>query len=36
MSDLRVRFGFREVGVFVENGRKLGRYWDVCWLERSL
>jgi phosphinothricin acetyltransferase len=33
---LHRRFGFREVGVFVENGRKLGRYWDVCWLERSL
>ena len=33
---LHRRFGFREVGVFVENGHKLGRYWDVCWLERSL
>jgi phosphinothricin acetyltransferase len=30
------RFGFREVGVFRENGRKHGRYWDVMWLERAL
>jgi phosphinothricin acetyltransferase len=33
---LHERFGFREVGVFRENGRKLGRYWDVMWLERAL
>ena len=33
---LHRRFGFREVGVFRENGRKLGRYWDVLWLEREL
>jgi phosphinothricin acetyltransferase len=33
---LHRRFGFREVGVFTENGRKLGRYWDVAWLERPL
>ena len=33
---LHARFGFREVGVFRENGRKLGRYWDVLWLERAL
>jgi phosphinothricin acetyltransferase len=33
---LHARFGFREVGVFRENGRKLGRYWDVMWLERGL
>ena len=33
---LHARFGFREVGVFRENGRKLGRYWDVMWLERAL
>jgi phosphinothricin acetyltransferase len=31
---LHKRFGFRIVGVFNENGFKLGRYWDVCWLER--
>jgi phosphinothricin acetyltransferase len=33
---LHRRFGFREVGVFRENGRKLGRYWDVMWLEREV
>jgi phosphinothricin acetyltransferase len=33
---LHRRFGFREVGVFRENGRKFGRYWDVLWLERAL
>lgn len=29
------RFGFKVVGVFSENGRKFGKYWDVCWLERA-
>ena len=29
-------FGFTEVGVFSENGRKFDRYWDVLWMERSL
>ena len=29
-------FGFREVGTFREVGRKFGRYWDVCWLERPV
>jgi phosphinothricin acetyltransferase len=33
---LHRRFGFEDVGVFRENGRKLGRYWDVMWLERAL
>jgi phosphinothricin acetyltransferase len=33
---LHERLGFREVGTFLEVGRKLGRYWDVCWFERSL
>jgi phosphinothricin acetyltransferase len=33
---LHRRFGFREVGVFRENGRKHGRYWDVMWLEKDL
>lgn len=32
---LHRRFGFRVVGVFSENGRKFGEYWDVCWVERS-
>ncbi len=33
---LHERFGFRPVGVFSENGRKFGRYWDVMWTERPL
>jgi phosphinothricin acetyltransferase len=33
---LHARFGFQPVGVFRENGRKFGRYWDVAWLERPL
>jgi phosphinothricin acetyltransferase len=32
---LHRRFGFRVVGVFSENGRKFGKYWDVCWTERA-
>jgi phosphinothricin acetyltransferase len=31
---LHRRFGFKRVGVFSENGRKFGKYWDVCWTER--
>jgi phosphinothricin acetyltransferase len=31
---LHKRFGFKPVGVFTENGRKFGRYWDVAWTER--
>src|ERR1700739_650124 len=27
------RFRLKPVGVFRENGRKFGRYWDVLWLE---
>jgi phosphinothricin acetyltransferase len=30
------KFGFTEVGVFTECGRKFDRYWDVIWLERPL
>jgi phosphinothricin acetyltransferase len=33
---LHRRFGFKMVGIFSENGFKLGRYWDVCWMERPL
>ncbi len=33
---LHERFGFKIIGVFHENGRKFGRYWDVAWLERPL
>ena len=29
------KFGFKVVGVFNENGRKFGKYWDVCWTERA-
>jgi phosphinothricin acetyltransferase len=32
---IHARFGFQVVGVFSENGRKFGKYWDVCWVERS-
>jgi phosphinothricin acetyltransferase len=31
---LHERFGFKSVGIFTENGRKFGRYWDVAWNER--
>lgn len=31
---LHKKFGFEVVGVFKENGRKFGKYWDVCWAER--
>jgi phosphinothricin acetyltransferase len=33
---LHERLGFREIGTYVEVGRKFGRYWDVRWFERSL
>lgn len=33
---LHRRFGFKQVGVFTENGRKFGQYWDVAWVERPL
>lgn len=33
---LHARFGFRTVGVFSEVGRKFGRFWDVCWMERKM
>jgi len=29
-------FGFRDIGVFHEVGRKFERYWDVLWLEKPL
>jgi phosphinothricin acetyltransferase len=32
---LHRRSGFKVVGVFSENGRKFGKYWDVCWTERT-
>jgi RimJ/RimL family protein N-acetyltransferase len=33
---LHEKFGFRRVGVFTEQGRKFGRYWDVAWYERKM
>ena len=33
---LHLRFGFQQVAHFTENGRKLGRYWDVVWLEKEI
>lgn len=33
---LHKRFGFTLVGIFTEQGRKLGRYWDVAWYEKPL
>ena len=33
---LHGRFGFRQVALFTEQGRKFGRYWDVAWFERAL
>lgn len=32
---LHRRFGFKVIGVLSENGRKFGKYWDVCWAERA-
>ena len=29
-------FGFTDVGVFSEVGRKFDRWWDVLWLERPV
>lgn len=31
---LHEAFGFREVGVFREVGRKFGQFWDVKWMQR--
>ena len=33
---LHRRFGFSEVGVFREVGRKFDRFWDVLWMEKAL
>ena len=33
---LHGRFGFKQVGLFTEQGHKFGRYWDVAWFERAL
>jgi phosphinothricin acetyltransferase len=33
---LHQSFGFVQVGVFSQIGRKFDRYWDVAWFERPL
>ena len=33
---LHRRFGFTDVGMFIECGRKFDRYWDVVWMQRPL
>jgi phosphinothricin acetyltransferase len=33
---LHLRFGFRRVGRFSEQGYKFGRFWDVDWYERNV
>jgi phosphinothricin acetyltransferase len=33
---LHRKFGFTDVGVFTQCGRKFDRYWDVVWMERPL
>lgn len=33
---LHRRFGFKEVGLYTEVGRKFDKYWDVLWLEKQL
>ena len=30
------RFGFKQIGVYEEVGRKFGTYHDVAWLEKRL
>jgi phosphinothricin acetyltransferase len=31
---LHTRFGFRQIGLLTEVGRKFGQYWNVAWFER--
>lgn len=33
---LHKKFGFKQVGLFKEVGRKFGQYWDVAWFEKAL
>ena len=33
---LHHRFGFRDIGLYDEVGHKLGQYWSVQWLEKSM
>ncbi len=30
------KFGFKQVGLFKEVGRKFGQYWDVAWFEKEI
>ncbi|MEN8445701.1 MAG: N-acetyltransferase family protein [Cyanobacteria bacterium J06555_13] len=30
------KFGFEQVGLFKEVGRKFDRYWDVAWYEKTI
>jgi phosphinothricin acetyltransferase len=30
------KFGFEQVGLFKEVGRKFGKYWDVAWFEKKI
>ena len=32
---LHERCGYRRAGYYTEQGRKVGRYWDVAWYERG-
>jgi len=29
------KFGFKRAGLYTEQGRKFGRYWDVAWYEKA-
>ena len=33
---LHRKFGFRELAVLSESGRKFGKYWDILWMECAL
>ncbi|MEM8503758.1 MAG: N-acetyltransferase family protein [Cyanobacteria bacterium P01_D01_bin.1] len=33
---IHTKFGFKQVGLFKEVGRKFGKYWDVAWFEKVL
>src|SRR5439155_26627994 len=33
---LHESLGYRRAGMFREQGRKFGRYWDVAWYEKEL
>lgn len=30
---LHEKFGFKKAGLYTEQGRKFGKYWDVAWFE---